>query len=367
MNTELKRRRHTKDFAALAMTAAFLLSLPGIETAQAASPAAAQAASKAAVPAASPAVQAASKAAVPAASPAAQAASKAAAPLATGRELRVGVFLDSDSLPLLVADAQGLFAKEGVRVSLVPFQNPVERDAALQAGAVDGAVSDLLAAALAVQAGFELRVTSLTDGRYGLVSAPGSGITKLAELKGVEVGTSLNSIVHYATETLLKGAGLAPADIRVIAVPKMPVRLELLLAGQIKAACLPEPLLSAARARGATLLAASDDAGLGAGVILFTKKVLDEAGGEVAAFYRGYEAACAAINADNDGYRPFLAQKANFPAEVAAGYRFVSYKKPRLPTEADIGSALAWLSSKGLLKKALSPSALLDARGLAGR
>ncbi len=314
--------RIRKDFAALCVTTAFLLTMPAVPAAEAATP--------------------------------------------SGRELRIGVFLDSDSLPLLAAEALGLFVKEGISVKLLAFQNPVERDAALQAGAVDGVVSDLLAAALAIQGGFELRVTSLTDGRYGLVSAPGSGITRLQDLRGVEVGTSLNSIVHYATETLLSGAGLAQADIKVLAVPKMPVRLELLLAGQIKAACLPEPLLSAAKARGAILLATSDDAGFGAGVLLFTKKSLDGRLAEIRAFYRAYAAACAAINADNNAWRPFLAQKANFPPDLTGTYRFVAYKPPREPSEADVGKAMAWLSMKGLISRPIAASALLDPRAIAG-
>lgn len=285
---------------------------------------------------------------------------------AQARELKVGVFLDSDSIPLLVAEDGGLFAKEGVKVKLIPFQNPVERDAALQAGAVDGVVSDLLAAALAKQAGFELRVTSLTDGRYGIVSAPGSGLNRLQDLKGVPVAISMNSIIHYATETMLGAAGLAPGEIQVVAVAKMPVRLEMLLAGQVKAACLPEPLLSAAVARGATLLGASDDAGLGAGVLLFTKKALDEALPEIKAFYRAYSAAAAAINANNDAYRPFLARKLAFPAELTGAYRFVKYQKARLPQAGDLSRALDWLSSKGLLKAPLAAEGLLDPRALAG-
>jgi NitT/TauT family transport system substrate-binding protein len=299
---------------------------------------------------------------------------EAAATSAAGPELRVGVFLDSDSIPLLVAAEEGLFEKEGVKVRLLAFQNPVERDAALQAGAVDGVVSDLLAAGLASQAGFGLRVTSLTDGRYGILSAPGSGITELRQLKGVEVAISTNSIIHYATETMLADAGVSGSDVRTIPVPKMPVRLELLLAGQVKAACLPEPLLSAAKARGATLLAASDsfkashgdDSGLGAGVILFTKQSLDGRLDAVKAFYRAYAAACVRINAGNDAYRPFLASKVNFPAELTAGYRFVTYKKPRLPSEADLAAAFGWLKSKGLLKADIPAEAILDGRAIAG-
>lgn len=283
-----------------------------------------------------------------------------------GSRLKIGVFLDSDSLPILVADAKGLFAKEGVQVSIVTFQNPIERDAALQAGAVDGVVSDLLAAALAAQSGFPLRITSLTDGRYGIVAAPNSGIGTLRQLAGQPIGVSLNTVIQYATETLLSQAGLAASQMNLVAVPKMPVRLELVMSGQIKAACLPEPLLSAARERGAAVLAASDDTGLGAGVLLFTKSSLDGRLNDIKAFYRAYAAACAMINADNDAFRPFLAERLNFPANLTSSYRFVRYAPPRLPKDGDIAAVIAWLKGKGLLKIDVDPKSLVDARAIAG-
>jgi NitT/TauT family transport system substrate-binding protein len=280
--------------------------------------------------------------------------------------LRVGVFLDSDSLPLLVAEAEGRFAAEGVDVKLVTFQNPVERDAALQSGAVDGVVSDLLAAALATQSGFELRVTSLTDGRYGIATAPGSGIASARAVAGQPIGISTNSIIQYAADSLLTEAGVPSSEIKAVAVPKMPVRLELLISGQLKAACLPEPLLTAAAGRGATIVAKSDDLGLKAGVLLFTKRALDERLPEIKAFYRAYAAAAAAINANNDKYRPFLVEKVAFPAAVRDAYRFVSYKKPRLPETADVEKVLSWMKAKGILKADIAASSLLDGRAIAG-
>lgn len=286
----------------------------------------------------------------------------AAAPAA----LKVGVLPDADSLPLLVADAEGRFAKEGLAVELVPFKTAIERDAALQSGAVDGVVSDLLAAALATQGGFEVRVTSLTDGRYGVVTAPGSGLEKASQLSGVEVGISTNTIIQYAVDSLLSKAGLPPAEIKGLAVPKIPVRMELLLTGQLKAACLPEPLLTAAQVRGARLVAASDDAGLRAGVLLFSRKAVDSRQAELKAFYRAYASAAAAINADQAKYRPFLVEKAGFPEEVREAYRFVRYERPRLPTEADVKAVLSWMAAKGLLKADIAPAALLDGRALSG-
>ncbi len=289
-----------------------------------------------------------------------------AAPPVPPAVIRVAVLPDADSLPLLVADAEGRFAAEGLSVRIVPFKTAVERDAALQAGAVDAAVSDLLAAALAAQAGFEVRVASLTDGRYGIVSAPGSGITEASQLAGLSIGISTNTIIEYAVDSLLRRSGLAPQSIRALAVPRIPVRMELLLAGQLKAACLPEPLLTAARMRGAPLIAASDDAGLHAGVLLFSKAVLDGRGSEVAAFFRAYWKAAQAINANNEAYRDFLVDKAGFPEETRASYKFVRYERPRLPAEKDISDVLAWMRLKGILTARIEPASLLDGRALTG-
>jgi NitT/TauT family transport system substrate-binding protein len=290
----------------------------------------------------------------------------AASAPAGAAELRVGVLPDVDSLPLLVADAAGGFAAEGVQVRLVRFTTAMERDAALQSGAVDGVVSDLLAAALGVQGGFAVRVASLTDGRYGIVTAPGSGISTAAGLAGVQVGISTNTIIQYATDTLLSRAGLASDMIVGLAVPKIQIRMELLLSGQLKAACLPEPLLTVARARGATLISASDDAGFRAGVIIFTKAALDARTADVQRFYKAYWKAAQAVNANNDSYRDFLVKTAGFPEEARAAFTFVRYLKPRLPETADVVAVLSWMKGKGLLTREIEPAALLDGRAVSG-
>jgi NitT/TauT family transport system substrate-binding protein len=223
-------------------------------------------------------------------------------------------------------------------------------------------VADLLAAALAVQGGFEFRVTSLTDGRYGIVTAPGSGLSRPEDLAGVPVGISTNTIIQYAVDALLGRAGLPASAIKGLAVPKIQVRMELLLSGQLEAACLPEPLLTAARVRGATLVAASDDAGLGAGILMFPKATIDARLDEIAAFYRAYWRAASAINADSDKYRSFLVERAGFPAETRDSFAFVRYAKPRLPSEADVASVLAWMRGRGLFALDIAPASLLDGR-----
>jgi len=101
--------------------------------------------------------------------------------------LKLGVFADADSLPFMLCETENLFAAEGVDVQLVRFQSAVERDSAFQAGAVDGVVTDVLAVMLAVQGGFTVKITSLTDGRYGIAATPGSKAEKLADLAGKKI------------------------------------------------------------------------------------------------------------------------------------------------------------------------------------
>lgn len=274
--------------------------------------------------------------------------------------LRIGIMPDADSLPLMVAETERLYAAEGVAVELLRFQNPVERDAAFQAGAVDGIIGDTLAAALAAQGGFPVRITSLTDGRYGIVASPGSGARTLQDLAGKPIGISQNTIINYAVDSFMAQAGVATGRISTIPVPRMPLRLEMMLAGQTAAAGLPEPLLTVAQLRGATLLASSDDRGLGAGVLMFSARAAAARQSDISRMYRAYWRAARNLNANPDAYRGALTAQAGFSTEAAAVWKFVTYKKPRLPTLADMEAAFSWMRAKGLLKTALQPDSLLD-------
>lgn len=276
--------------------------------------------------------------------------------------LRFAVLPDADSLPFLVADAEGDFVKEGVAVELVAFKNPQERDAAFQAGQVDGAISDVLAAAFAVAGGFPVRITSVTDGRYGIAAAPGSWRLSARDLAGSRIGLSTNTIIQYFVDTRLKAAGVTRGGYTALAVPKMPVRLEMLLTGQLDAAGLPEPLLSVAAARGAIVVETSEEAGTDVGVVLFAASFLDARSRDVIRFYKAYDAARKRINADPDAYRGFLVEKAAFPEETRNSYSFVKYRPPVLPSQDQVDAVLAWMREGGLLSRDVTAREMLDDR-----
>lgn len=292
-------------------------------------------------------------------------ASRASAGSAAGT-LRIGVFADADSLPFLLAERDKLFAQEGVNVELLRFQSAVERDSAFQAGALDGMISDILAALLSVQGGFPVKITSLTDGRYGIAATPGSTLNNLADLSGKTIASSRNSVIHYMIDTLMADAGVPDDKILISPVPKMPIRLEMLLGGQASGAGLPEPFLTTAATKGAKILAATDDYGMGLGVLLFSEKSLKEKLPLIEKLYRTYWKAAQLINASPNAYRQLLMATAGFPKEAAEVYRFVVYQKPRLPRPEDIQSASAWLIRKGLLTNPVATQNLTDSRAIQG-
>jgi len=280
--------------------------------------------------------------------------------------IRLGIMPDADSLPFMVAADEGLFTREGIEVELVSFANAQERDAAMQSGRLDGTISDLLAAAFSAAGGFDVVVTSVTDGRYGIAAAPGSAAAAPADLKGKSIGMSTNTIIQYAVDSLMAEAGVPSDAWTTTAVPKIPVRMEMLLAGQVDAAGLPEPFLSVAAARGARILATTDEAGIDAAVVLFFKRFVDGHLADVKKLYHAYDDARQRINADPDKYRDFLVEKASFPEEARASYSFVAYRKPSLPAESQVEAVLEWMNARGLLSREIKAREMLDGRAVAG-
>ena len=156
--------------------------------------------------------------------------------------LKIGILPDLDSLPILAALKDGLYQSAGLSVELVSFKNPVERDAAFQAGTLDGIVSDTLGAVFSVLGGGDGVIVSITTGRYGLAASPKSGYTSIRDLAGKNIGISSNTVIEYVASTLMTEARDCRRKPSIpLAVAQMPVRLELLLADTLPGACLPEP------------------------------------------------------------------------------------------------------------------------------
>lgn len=277
------------------------------------------------------------------------------APAASTPSLKVGLLPIVDVLPMYVAEEEGYFAQENVAVELVPFTSAVERDSALQAGQIDGQLNDLVATLLLDKGEQQYAIVRQTfQGSPAMpmmyiLAAPGSGITTPADLKGVEIGISGNSVIEYTTQAMLKAAGLDAAEIKTVEVSKIPVRFDMLMKGQLRAATLPDPLASLAVAQGATVVVDDSASGVGQSVMTFRRTTLEEKPEAVRAFLAAYERAVETINANPDQYKALLVERAKVPEEIKDSYAMPPYPPARVPTEAEFADVVEWMVANELL------------------
>ena len=264
--------------------------------------------------------------------------------------LSVGLMPDTDSVPFIVAREKGFFAEEGVEVTLHPFKSAMDRDAALQSGQLDGAISDLLAAAFAKAGGFDVRVTSATDGAYQMIAGKGNDASDVKALSGAEIAVSRNTIIEYVTDRILRENGMASDALQKVSIPQIPARLEMLQNGKLAAATLPEPMASIAIFHGCKFVTDSAELGINPGVMMFTKAAVKDKNSEIAAVYRAYNKAVDYLaSTDREKYIDFIIEKNGFPSEAKSALKLPSYHKAALPEEKDITECMEWLNSKKLV------------------
>lgn len=266
-------------------------------------------------------------------------------------KLTIGIMPDVDSIPFVIAEEKGYFAKEGANVELVLFKSALDRDSSMQSGNLDGAISDVLAVCFARDGGFDVTITSSTDGSYNLVTNE-SGATSVSDLRGKDIAISKNTIIEYVTDRMLAAENLTENDVNKVIVPQIPVRLEMLQNGKTAAATLPEPMASVAVANGCTLAASSGELGINPGIIMVTKNAAGTKKDSLLAMYRAYNAAVAYLNeAPREEYIDLVTEKTGFPPAAKESLVLPKYHEASLPTKEDVASAALWLREKGLVRE----------------
>lgn len=269
--------------------------------------------------------------------------------------ITIGLMPDTDSLPFIIAKEKGYFAEEGIEVNIQQYKSAMDRDSALQSGNLDGAVSDMLAVAFAKAGGFDVKVTSFTDGSYKLIASKDAGINNVKALAGKDVAVSRNTIIEYVTDQILAKEGMDSESINKVIIPQIPTRLEMLQNGKLAAATLPEPMASIAVSNCCTYVTGSDELGINPGVIMFTAKTVDNKTAEIAAMYRAYNKAVDYLNnTSRDEYIDLVVEKGGFPPAAKEALKLPEYHKAALPKESDVTDCIKWLNNKGLVKEHFS-------------
>ncbi len=282
-------------------------------------------------------------------------------PAAETITLKIAVIPVIDTLPMFVAQAEGLFEKNNIQVELVPVASAPERDQILQAGKADGTLNETLAVMFFNKENIQLQAV-----RYGLMATEGSGhffilassksgINEIDGLKGVEIGISQGTIIDYVTTRLLESKGFTADEIKTIAVPKIPDRMSLLASGELKAAVMPDPLAALAVQQGALIiLNDTSNPKLGASVISFRKDVIDSNPTAIKGFLKAIETAVELINSNPGKYSNLLAENKIVPQSLIGKYVIPKFPVRGVPSEAEWNDVQNWAQSKNLFSSNIS-------------
>lgn len=275
--------------------------------------------------------------------------------------IKVALLPIPDSLPCHVAEVKGYFKELGLEVTYVPIASAIERDQLMQAGRIDGMLTEM-----SITAGFNkdkprikiLQIARRPMGEHALftiLAKPKSAVKSLQDLAGVPIGVSVHTIIEYVTDRLMQAAGVPDEKILSKSVPSIPERFQLLMQGRIEAAVMPEPLATAAIQAGAVKV--ESDAShpfYSASVLAFSNESLDKKKKDVAAFLSAWNKAAEEINKNPEACRNILMEKVRIPPDVQKTFPIPTYPVAEIPSQAQWDDVIAWMLAKKLLTAPLA-------------
>lgn len=279
--------------------------------------------------------------------------------------LTIGVMGSVDTIPLVIAKEKGYFDKAGVNVNVEVFKAAKDRDAALQAGELDGVLCDEVAIAIYQNAGIDMQITGITDGQFALVAGANKGINQVSDLKDKKIAISENTVIEYTLDKMLQAKGVDPASIEKVAIPPMPTRLEMLNNGEVDAALMPNPFSDAAIKAGGNVIDKVDNTGKYISVTAFKQEAIDTKAKEIKAFYNAYNEAVNYLNTTPiSDYEDTIIQVVGYPEEMRGNITLPAYRQNELPKEEEIQEVLDWSHDKGILTKEITPADVVNEVGI---
>lgn len=262
--------------------------------------------------------------------------------------LKIGVMSDLGAAPFIVAEENGYFEKLGLDVEITVFKSAVDRDTAMQTGNLDGAMADMLTIIFYKDAGFESKMTSSTYGNYVMVTSPKLMKSDLPATNPLRVGISANTVIDFATDQVISDEGLNDY-FEAIAIPQMPVRLEMLSAGELDSATLPEPLASAAALNGGEKVKGTIDLGLQPGIFIMSADAIEHKSEAIEKLYEAYNQGVDYLNrTEQADFIELLVEKLGFPPVLVGAFDFPTLAHAQAADEVTFSTVLSWMKERGL-------------------
>ena len=272
--------------------------------------------------------------------------------------LQIGLMPTMDSVAIATAYELGLFADHGIEVELIPFSSASDRDAAFQAGALDGATVDLIAVGLFNEGGHQVRATSVTTAHFTLIGQ--AQYTDLASLADGAVMISNNTAIDFVLDQMLFVYGLPDDHIIREEVGNIPARFEMVRTGGANAALISEPFAAMAAAEGLAVISDTFQIDFNPFVLAFSLDVIENRIDEIQAFYLALDEAVDFLNSNPaEAYLDMIIELIGFPDDARNYIELPEFLPNALPDAEIIDIALDWLVGRELVSEVTKPESFI--------
>lgn len=262
-------------------------------------------------------------------------------------EIRIGMMSSSDVIPYVLINENGLADQYHFKLDLEVFTSSKDRDAAFQAGELDGVLTDYIGICMYQNAGFDVKITGITDGDYILVAGKNTGVKNIGQIKGKSIAISEKTLIEYTLDDILENNNMVSTDVVKEVVPRIPDRLELLRNNKIDLGLLPEPFATLALNSGAVSLGSANQFGLYPAVSAFSKTALDSKLQAIQNLYKAYNEAVDYMNhTDIRKYEKTVIKAVGYPEEMVGKITVKKFRTSVLPPQKDVEAAVQWASKK---------------------
>ena len=275
-------------------------------------------------------------------------------------QIHFGTLPVIQTLPLYVAAEKGYFKDEGVDVELIQFNSAMEKDIALSAGQIDGYFGDMMTPMVLRANHTPVKIiaenfnTTGPNRMFAIMAAPDLSDATLLDVCRSGVACASNTILDYLKSKLVESENISPMDVKTIEVKNIPIRLQMLITGQVSGAMLPEPLITLAEMKGARVLADDAHLGVSSTILAFDMAFLDDHPEAVRAFCRASNQAVEFINRHPEKARPIMNQNCRIPEPLKKTFRMPKFPKLKVPDRTLTMDVYHWLCEKQIIVKKMT-------------
>ncbi|MGR3741448.1 ABC transporter substrate-binding protein [Companilactobacillus sp. DQM5] len=273
--------------------------------------------------------------------------------------LKLGTMPAPDSLPVYIAQQEGYFKDENLKVDITKFQSPKERDSAISANQLDGAISDMVAFATYAQGNLNWKITSQATGYFGIITN-NPNIKSVKDLKGKSYALMPSQTPQLYLSNELKKNGLSLKDLTLKEIPQIPVRVQMVQAKKVDATVVPDPFITISKKSGMRVIAQSTPENFKSTIYTFSDKTLKNNKEAVQAFYRAYDRAVDYINAhDVKDMKKVLVTDLGYKGGMIDSVSLPKYSKATEVKTDDLQKALDYSKSQKIYDKNKNPKSYL--------